>query len=38
MNIRKESNGEFAFSIILKHALLEVFDFQQQWKVLFFAL
>ena len=38
MNIRKESNGEFAFGIISKHALLNVFEFQHQGNVLFFAL
>ena len=38
MNIRKESNGEFAFVIISKHGLLGVFEFQQKGNVLFFAL
>ena len=36
-NIRKESNDEFAFGIISKHALLNVFEFQHQRNVPFFA-
>ena len=38
VNIRKESNSEFALAIISKYALVDVSEFQQQGNVLFFAL
>ena len=38
VNIHNESKGEFAFVIIWKYALLDVFEFQQQGNVLFFSL